>query len=172
MPPRHGLYQNRTPRSYHPRQRGQTLLIERSSRQQRVATRGWAASDDARRSRPSLAPMGQPEWASQSRAHLLIDRGCRPNMTRDRPRLGKNCLESAPKRSEPMRLGRFQRQHGVVVDARFLDMGQLRHEQTEVHDVLQAFGLTRLRKASRHGVRAHHRRRIGGLLAFLRQNRK
>jgi hypothetical protein len=38
-----------------------------------------------------------------------------------------------------------QREHGVVVDARFLDVGQLRHEETEVHDISPSVWLNAVR---------------------------
>jgi hypothetical protein len=40
-----------------------------------------------------------------------------------------------------------QRQHGVVVHARFLDVRQFRQQKAEIHDSsLRALGLTRSRK--------------------------
>jgi hypothetical protein len=46
-----------------------------------------------------------------------------------------------------MRFADVQRQHGVVVHARFLDVRQLRQQKAEIHDSsLQALGSTRSRK--------------------------
>lgn len=46
-----------------------------------------------------------------------------------------------------MRFAGVQRQHGVVVHARFLDMRQFRQQKAEIHDnFLRALGLTRSRK--------------------------
>jgi hypothetical protein len=46
-----------------------------------------------------------------------------------------------------MRFAGVQRQHGVVVQARFLDVWQLRQQKAEIHDSsLRAMGLTRSRK--------------------------
>ena len=56
-----------------------------------------------------------------------------------------------------MLAGGFQRQHGIVVKARFLDVRKVRDEQTEVHDASPTMWLFNEWKASRpefgHAVR-------------------
>jgi hypothetical protein len=50
-------------------------------------------------------------------------------------RLRNQRLEAQPESGEFMLLRSVQREHGVVVDAGFLDVGQLRDEEAEVHDI-------------------------------------
>jgi hypothetical protein len=44
-----------------------------------------------------------------------------------------------------MRFGSVQGKHGVVTDARFRDVRQLRHEETEVHDISPSVWLNAVR---------------------------
>ena len=44
-------------------------------------------------------------------------------------------FEAQPESGEPMRFAGMQRKHGVVVDARFLDVRELRQEEAEGHDI-------------------------------------
>ncbi len=44
-------------------------------------------------------------------------------------------FESTPEGSECGRLAEVKRQHGVVMDTRFLHVRQLRQEETKVHDI-------------------------------------
>jgi hypothetical protein len=56
-------------------------------------------------------------------------------MTKDQRNLRKKRLDSVPEGGEFVGFRRVQRKHRVVVDAGFLDVGKMRQEQTEVHDI-------------------------------------
>jgi hypothetical protein len=56
-------------------------------------------------------------------------------MTEDQRNLRKKRLDSVPEGGEFVGFRRVQRQHGVVVDAGFLDVRKMWQEQTEVHDI-------------------------------------
>ena len=50
-------------------------------------------------------------------------------------RLRNQRLEAQPESGEFVWFRRVQREHGVVVDARFLHVRQLRQKEAEVHDI-------------------------------------
>ena len=54
---------------------------------------------------------------------------------KERARLRNEGLETLPDAGEFVRFGSVQREHGVVVDARFLHVRQLRQKEAEVHDI-------------------------------------
>jgi hypothetical protein len=54
-------------------------------------------------------------------------------MPEERRILRNERFKGVPERHKFVPMIHTQRQHGVVVGTRFLDMRQLRHEQTEVH---------------------------------------
>jgi hypothetical protein len=58
---------------------------------------------------------------------------------------GDETLQAAPERSEPARFASMQGQHGVVVGARFFDVGQVRQKKAEVHDVSPCVRLNAIR---------------------------
>jgi hypothetical protein len=68
-----------------------------------------------------------------------------------------------------VRFAGLQREHGVVVDARFLDVGQLRHEETEVHDISPSVWLNAIRGKPADSELARIMRGDERLLASLRQ---
>jgi len=74
-----------------------------------------------------------------------------------------------PEGGKPVRFTGLQGQHGVVVDARFLDVRELRQEEAEVHGIAPSVGLTHSLEASRPGVPAHHAHGPEFLLASFRQ---
>jgi hypothetical protein len=57
------------------------------------------------------------------------------------------------------------------VDARFLDVRELRQEEAEVHGIAPSVGLTHSLEASRPGVPAHHAHGPDVLLASFRQRK-
>jgi hypothetical protein len=54
-------------------------------------------------------------------------------MTQDQGNSGNERLEAVPERNQLVGFAGLQRQHGVVMDARFLDVRQLRQKKAEVH---------------------------------------
>jgi hypothetical protein len=59
----------------------------------------------------------------------------RLHMPEERRKLRNESFEALPERCKLVRFASVQRQHGVVVDARFLDVRQLRQKEAEVHDI-------------------------------------
>ena len=79
-------------------------------------------------------------------------------------------FDSAPQRGETVPAGGVQGQHGVVMDARFLGVRELRDEQTEVHgDGSEYLALRIHEKASRTEFGARDAHGEKGLLALPRQ---
>ena len=60
-------------------------------------------------------------------------------------KLRNECLETPPERRKFVRFGGVQREHGVVVAARFLDVRELGQQEAENHDVSPSIGLNAVR---------------------------
>jgi hypothetical protein len=74
---------------------------------------------------------------------------------RSKKNLSEESPDAVPKRGEFAGLASFKGQHGVVVDACFLHVRQLRDEEAEVHGISPGVGLNAFSaEASRPGDRA------------------
>jgi hypothetical protein len=67
-------------------------------------------------------------------------------MTQDQENSGNERLEAVPERDQLVGFAGLQRQHGVVMDARFLDVRQLRQKKAEVHGVSPSVWLNAIQR--------------------------
>src|ERR1700674_4476980 len=130
----------------------------------------WASSSTALRggeTRDGVAISCFPKHGLPTLRASGIDKACvitqddtRLRTQAERGNLRNERLESLPERGEFMGFAGVQREHGVVVGARFLDVRQFRHEEAEVHDISPSVWLNAVRgKPTDTGVRRTGRAR-------------